>query len=98
MDHECNGQLSFLDILVSRFNGNFVTGIFRKKTLTGLGFNFYSYCPFIFKVNSCRTLLFRAYSLCSNWIKFHEEVEFLKQYFKTNCYPSYIFGKVLRKI
>ena len=40
MDPKCNGHLSFLDILVPRFNGKFVTGIFRKKTFTGLGLKF----------------------------------------------------------
>ena len=88
MDKECNGQLSFLDILVSRCNGQFVTGIFRKKTFTGLGLNFFSHCSSIFKINSCKTLLFRAYSLSSNWLKFHDEVTFLKKYFTANCYPS----------
>ena len=64
MDTECNNKLSFLDIMVSRFEGKYVTGIFRKKTFTGLGMNYFSYCPTFFKLNSCKTLLFRAYSLC----------------------------------
>ena len=51
MDTECNNQLSFLDIMVSRFDGKYVTGIFRKKTFTGLGLNYFSYCPTFFKLS-----------------------------------------------
>ena len=97
MDIESNDQLPFLDIMVSRFEGGFVTGIFRKKTFTGLGLNFFSHCPFSFKLNSCKTLMFRAYSLCSNWIKFHEEVSFLNSYFSKNCYPSYMINNITKK-
>ena len=96
MDKECDGQLSFLDILISRSNGQFVTGVFRKKTFTGLGLNFFSHCFSIFKVNSCKTLLSRAYALSSNWLKFHEEVSFLKNYFTANCYPSSLVNKTIR--
>ena len=96
MESECNGQLPFLDTLVSREDNRFVTGVFRKKTFTGLGMNYFSNCPLIFKINSCKTLLFRAFNLCSNWTKFHEEVTFLKQYFKCNCFPSILFDKIVR--
>ena len=97
MEKECNGRISFLDILVSRFEGNFVTGIFRKKTFTGLGLNFFSHCPLVFKINSCRTLIHRAFSLCSNWNSFHLEVNFLQTYFKNNCYPLDLFNKILKQ-
>ena len=97
MEQESNNQLSFLDILISRTNNQFLTGIFRKKTFTGLGLNFFSHCPFSFKLNSCKTLLSRAFALSSNWNKFHEEVTFLKSYFNKNCYPSFLFDKVIKK-
>ena len=97
MDTEMDDQLPFLDILVSRSDGNFVTGIFRKSTFTGLGLNFFSHCSFGFKLNSCRTLLHRAYSLCSNWSKFHLEISMLSTYFRKNCYPSHIFDNLTKK-
>ena len=95
MDVEANNELSFLDVLVSRCNGHFLTGVFRKKTFTGLGMNFFSNCSFSFKLNACKTLLFRAYSLSSNWFKFHEEMSFLKSYFSKNCYPYHIFDNLI---
>ena len=97
MDTENNNQLSFLDILVSRENNQSITGIFRKKTFTGLGLNYFSHCPRLFKLNSCKTLLFRAYSLCSSWIKFDEEIGFLDKYFSKNCYPSFIFNRIVKQ-
>ena len=96
MDKESNNQISFLDILISRCNGQFVTGVYRKSTFTGLGLNFFSHCYSIFKSNSCKTLLSRAYSLSSSWIKFHEEISFLRNYFIGNCYPSSFIDNILR--
>ena len=82
LELEQDKKLSFLDILISRDNHNFFTGIFRKKTFTGLGQNFFSHCPISFKINACKTLLFRAFSLSSDWNMFHSEVTFLKSYFR----------------
>ena len=97
MDTENNDQLPFLDVLISRSNNEFVTGIFRKSTFTGLGLNFFSHCSLSFKINSCKTLLHRTYALCSNWLKFHEEISFLNTYFAKNCYPSYLFPTYVKK-
>ena len=98
MDVESEDHLSFLDISVLRPNGKFVTGIFRKKTFTGLGLNFFSHCPMSFKINSVQTLLNRAYSLCSDWYKFHDEMLSLSSYFTKNCYPSQLFDKITKNL
>ena len=92
-----NKSLPFLDILVTRCTQHFTTSVFRKKTYTGLGLNFYSSCFLNFKVNSISTLLHRAYSLSSGWLNFHEEVVFLRKYFRDNCYPKFLFDKYLKK-
>ena len=52
----------------------------------------FGYCSFSFKLNSCKTLLFRELSLSLNWAKFHEEDSFLRNYFIQYCYPSHLFG------
>lgn len=97
MDVENNNRLSFLDINIIRENNVFTTGIYRKGTFTGLGLNFFSHCSLDFKINSCKTLLHRAFSLCSSWPKFHEEISFLTNYFSKNCYPSHVFPKLVNK-
>ena len=97
VDIESNNELSFLDILISKHNNKFVTSVYRKGTFTGLGLNFFSHCPINFKLNSCRTLLHRAFKLCSTWPKFHEEIKFLSKYFNNNCYPQYVFQNFIKK-
>ena len=79
---------------MTRAGGKFSTGIFRKSTFTGLGLNYFSYCFNTFKLNSCKTLISRAYSLCSDWLNFNKEIDFLCNYFHKNCYPNHIFDKI----
>ena len=93
-DNEC---LPFLDILITRCNQYFSTSVFRKKTYTGLGSNFYSSCFYNFKINSICTLLHRAFIVSSTWLQFHDEVEVLRQYFLNNCYPKFLFDKYLKR-
>ena len=97
IEHENNNCLPFLDILITRQPQHFSTSVFRKKTYTGLGSNFYSSCFFNFKTNSISTLLHRAYSVSSDWFLFHKEVEFLRRYFYDNCYPKFLFDKYLKR-
>ena len=44
IEHEKDHKLPFLDVLVYRDDDHFNTTVFRKKTFTGLGTNFYSHC------------------------------------------------------
>ena len=97
IEYENENKLSFLDVLVFRNADRFNTTVFRKKTFTGLGSNFYSYCFLNFKLNSLSTLFHRAYTLTSDWHSFHKEILFLHQYFLDNCYPSKLFYRYLRK-
>ena len=97
VETEQEESLSFLDITVNRTNNRFSTGVYRKSTFTGLGLNFYSYCSFKFKLNSCKTLLHRAYNVCSDWVSFHSEISFLTDYFAKNCYPPSILSHSIKK-
>ena len=81
VEYEQNQQLAFLDMLITRSEGSLVTDVYRKQTFTGLGLNFHSFVPMLFKINSIKTLMHRAYNICSTWHNFHEEIERLKQYF-----------------
>ena len=51
----------------------------------------------IFKINSCKTLIHRAYNICSDWLAISNEFKFLQNYFKTNCYPNNLFNSIVRK-
>ena len=89
--------MAFLDIEVLRNNEGFFTSIFRKRTFTGLGTNFYSSCCFNFKLSSLNTLFHRAFTLTSSWSEFHKEVLFLQKYFFDNYLPEKLFFKHLNK-
>ena len=88
---EHNNTLPFLDINVNKNNCGFTTSIYRKDTFTGLGTHFLSFDPMKFKINAIRTLIYRAYNLCSSYFNIHKELEFLKNFFHNNGYPEFIF-------
>ena len=100
-EYENEGKLSFLDVNVSKKERGEAIGlnfnIFRKGTFTGLGMNYFSYTYYNFKINNIKTLVFRAYHLCSTWCDFNYEIQFLLQYFKTNGYPEKEVFKVINK-
>ena len=95
-ENEQEGKLSFLDTTICNNNGRFTTSTYRKTTFTGLGLNYLSFLPPIYKINSIKTLLTRAYNVCSSWKAFHNEVEFLKDYFLCNGYPSHVIDKTIK--
>ena len=89
-ENEENGHLSFLDCNIARDNNRFVTSVYRKDTFTGLGLSFFSHCPNIFKINSIKTLLVRAYNISSTFAALNKELIFLRKYFCTNGYPEHL--------
>ena len=95
MEH--NSKLSFLDIEITNANGKFTTSVYRKPTFTGLGLSFLSFTPFLYKVNSIKTLVNRAFNVCSDYLFFDTEVKFLKNFFTMNGYPMSVFYRVLNK-
>ena len=100
IEHERDNALSFLDVQLNKSDnddGTFHLGIFRKATFTGLGMNFHSHTYENFKLNNIRTLIHRAYTLCSTWQSFHEEIQFLIRFFKSNAYPQDMIFRVINK-
>ena len=96
MDIEKDNTISFLDLSIHKSSSSVSTNVFRKSCHTGLGLNFYSCCPLNFKLNSCKTLLHRAYTNCSNWLNFSEEVTQLEKYFQQNSYPLHVFHQQVK--
>ena len=96
-ENEINATFSFLDIKISRLNYNFTTSVYRKSSFTGLGMNFFSFCTPQFKINSIRTLIYRAFNICSNFQNIHNEFEFLKSFFKCNDFPVNLVCSHMKK-
>jgi len=97
MEPEKNNCLPFLDVLVTREGNKFSTGVYRKDTFTGMGLNFMSFVPSLYKINSIKTLIHRAYNICSSWINFDLEIKKLKEYFTNNGYPISLFEKHVKR-
>lgn len=96
METEHEASLNFLDLTIKRTDSGFETSVYRKKTFTGLGLNFFSACPLQYKLGSCKSLLFRAYNLCSNLNLFHQEIEYLKNYFTNNNFNAFTFDMLVK--
>ena len=94
---EENNSLSFLDTLITKKDGKLVSSIYRKPSFTGLGLKFLSFCPYLYKINTVKTLLSRAYKICSSYVSFSRELQFLSDFFKRNAYPDFIFDGILRR-
>ena len=87
MEVEENGELPFLDVNVKKIAGRFETSVYRKPTFTGLGTSFFSFITNKFKKCSMKTLIHRAYHLCSSFESLHFEFGFIRSYFKDNGFP-----------
>ena len=87
-EQEKSGKLSFLDVEVSREKEKFVRTVYRKPTFSGVYTHFESFLPAGFKVCMVYALAYRCFNICSDWTKFQKELNFLKQIFLKNGYPS----------
>ena len=87
-EREKDGKLSFLEVEVSHHKGHFATTVNRKPTFSGVYTHFESFLPTIYKFCMIYTLIYRCFKICSDWTKFHEELNFLKQIFLKNGYPQ----------
>ena len=55
--------------------------------------SYFSHCCKLFKINGIRTLLFRAFNICSSNVAFRLEISFLRNFFFKNGFPHKIFNK-----
>lgn len=94
---EQHSSLSFLDVTVSRHNNYFTTSVFRKKTFTGLGLNYFSNLYHKYKLSNIYTLIYRAYRISSSYDLFHSEISYLQTYFKANYFPLKIFNATVKR-
>ena len=67
---ENDNCLPFLDVLISRIGNTFSTSLYRKPTFSGHYSNFLSFMPIDYKKGLLFTLLYRGFTLCTDWSKF----------------------------
>ena len=93
MGTERQNKLSFLNVEVIREQGKFSTTIYRKPTFSGVYSNFESFLPSASKFGMVYTLVYSCFRICSDRIKFHAELTFLKKIFRKNGYPENFIDK-----
>ena len=95
-EEEKNGKLSFLDVEVSRKGNKFATTVCPKPTFSGVDNHFDNFLPTTYKFSMIYNLVFRCFSICSNWTNFHNELVFLKDIFFKNGYPISFIDKCFK--
>ena len=95
-EDEKDGKLSFLDVEVSQEGNKFATTVYHKPMFRGVYTHFFSFLPTTYKFSMIYTLVFRCFSICSNWTNFHNELAFLKDIFLENGYPISFIDKCFK--
>ena len=97
VEEEVNGSLPFLDIIITRCEGKLTTSIYRKKTFSGVYVNYNSFLPRDYKRGLMSTLLHRAYTICSDYDKLHQEIGRLKTIWQKNSFPLSFIDRCIKK-
>ena len=69
-EKEQNNSMHFLDVLITRTSNGFKTSVYRKPTFSGVYSNFNSFIFEEYKVGFIFILLFRTFSIVSNFKNF----------------------------
>ena len=70
IEKEKDSCFPFLDVNIFREYEKFATNVYRKKTFCGIYTNFKIFIPGTYKIALIKSLLFRCFSLCSDFISF----------------------------
>ena len=96
-EEEQNDTMSFLDIKITRELGKLTTSVYRKKTFSGVYLNYGSFLPVDYKKGLIATLLHRTYTICSDYVRLHEEIIKLKTIWQKNNFPLFFIDKCIKK-
>ena len=69
---------------------------YDKRTFNGVYSNFYNFIADEYKHGLIFTLLFGIFSIFSDFSKFHEEVNYLKDVLKQNSFPTNLVDKCIK--
>ena len=98
-EEEDKGKLPFLDVLIQRKGNSIVTTIFRKSTNNGIYLHWNAFAPDTWKRRTLKTLVERAYIVCSTNELLQKELKYLvKVFHETNNYSHYVIKQVLKQV
>ena len=99
-EEEKKGKMSFLDVEISRENGKFVKRFTSNLPNLNLMFILILRVFYLLHKNLVcfiNTLIYRCFTLCSDWSKCHRELMILKEIFQRNGYPKSFVNKCFKK-
>lgn len=94
-----NKTIAFLDVLIMYHNDIIDTTIYRKSTNTDIFLHWDSFAPNKWKTCTVRTLIMRAYQICSTPELRRKEIDHLHNVFtKINGYPTGVVNKIMEEV
>ena len=98
-EEEKDNKISFLDVLILRNGSSIETTVYRKFAHNDVYIHSDSFSTNSRKVGTMKTLLLRAFVVCSNEQLLNREVEHLRNAFHhTNGYPKAVTENVISKV
>ena len=96
---ESDNKLAFLDVQLIPTGDNTETCIFRKPTNTDIYIHCNLFTPFQWKYSTLKTLVYHAYSFCSDNEHLESELNHLRKVFHNfNSYPYRFITKIVNKV
>ena len=96
---EKSNKLAFLDVLLIRNKDTIETTVYRKPTNSDIYFNWKSFSPCSWKRGTLKTIIRRAYLICSTPDYLQEESDHMAYVFeKFNNYPKWVIRQLLEKV
>ena len=90
---------SFLDVEMQRTNETLATTVYRKETNDDMYLNWNSFSPDTWKRSTFRTLIERAYVICSTPKLCRKEINHLKYVFRHyNNYPMWVINQIIKQV
>ena len=80
-----------------KIDNSFIMKVYREETHTNRYINWKSNKPTTYKIGTMKTLIHRAYDLCTLEIDKEEGIEFLKDTFIANDFPIETVDSVFPK-
>ena len=98
-EEEKYNKISFLDVLILRNGNSIETTVYHKFTHNDVCLHWNLFSPNSRKVRALKTLLLRAFVVCSNKQLLNKEIEHLRNIFHhTNGYPKAVIQNVISKV
>ena len=90
-EEESSSKISFLDVFITRMNCKLVASLYRKKVFSGVYMNNNSFLHLKYKKGLIYTLLLRAFNICADYNRCHNEVQYLKLIWQKSYFPLSFF-------